>query len=226
MRLKIRRHHREGDTSTGLIPRALSRRWLIAAGLAVGALAVGIGVVVGGAAGDRVGSGFSPPAPQPPPAPAVPDATPGFVRFLDGRGRFSIDFPRDWKRLATPDAELLAARGRVASLLVRSVPLRFRVERRDLSKVEALTDEIVASGSKVKLLAESRQIELGGLPGYFYFYSFRDPKTRRRGTHSHYFLFQGTTMITIVLQALPDRYFERFVTDFDRIAASFRAAPR
>ncbi len=33
-------------------------------------------------------------------------------------------------------------------------------------------------------------------------------------------------MITIILQALPEKRFARFATDFDRIAASFRAAPR
>ncbi len=57
-----------------------------------------------------------------------------------------------------------------------------------------------------------------------YFYSSRDRETGRRGTHSHYFLFQGDTMITIVLQALPEKRFARFATDFDRIAASFRTA--
>ncbi len=195
-------------------------------------LAVAIGLVVGGTAGERVGSSVAPPASQAPREPASPDAPPeappGFVRFRDGQGRFSIAYPRDWARLATARSgvDLLATRARAASVLVRSLPLGARVDSSNLGAVEGLTDKIVASGSKVRLLAQSQRIELGGLPGYFYFYSFRDRETGRRGTHSHYFLFQGDTMITIVLQALPEKRFARFATDFDRIAASFRTAPR
>jgi hypothetical protein len=80
----------------------------------------------------------------------------------------------------------------------------------------------VASGKGVRLLAETRRIELGGLPGWFYFYTFRDGS--RRGVHSHYFLFQGSTMITLVFQALPADQFPRYAPTFDRIAGSFRAA--
>jgi hypothetical protein len=57
-------------------------------------------------------------------------------------------------------------------VLVRSLPLRFRVDRGNLGAVE------------------------------------------------------GLTRITIILQAFPEKRFARFATDFDRIAASFRAAPR
>jgi len=202
-------------------------RLLIAAGLVAAALAVALGTVFGGAAGERVGARLSPLSASPPPAPAAAAPPAGFTRF-SAPGRFSIDYPSDWRRLVTggPEVDLLATRGEAASVLVRTIALRVPIERRDLAKVRTLTDEIVASGREVRLLAEARRIELGGLPGYFYFYSFSDPRSDRRGTHSHYFLFRGDTMITIVLQALPERRFERFSTEFDRIAASFRAVSR
>lgn len=205
-------------------PRPLPLKWLVVA-VAVGAVAVTVGVILGGAAGSSVESGFAPPDSTSPRTPARSDAPPGYVRVGGGQGRFSIAHPADWTRLdsADPGVDLLVTKARTASLLARSFPLRFRVDRTNLPAAEGITDEIVRSGRRVRLLAQSRRIELGGLPGYFYFYTFRDRKTGRRGTHSHYFLFQGDTMITLVLQALPESEFRRFATVFDRIAASFRA---
>lgn len=224
MPVGIRRRPRETDSDNEPSSRALPRRWLIAGAVAAGALAVGIGLVVGGAAGERVGSGLSPPASQPPRAPAPPDAPPGFVRFRADGGLFSIAYPADWMRLDARDAnvELLVTGKRAASLLARAIPLRFRVDRRNLPAIKDLTDRIVASGRRVRLLAQERRVELGGLPGYFYLYSFRDD-SGRRGTHSHYFLFRGDTMITLVFQALPASRFDHFAPLFDRMASTFRA---
>ena len=211
--------------------RFLTRRWLVLAALVAAAAAVGIGVAIGGAAGERVGSSVPQPASPPPqrPAPASPadDPPPGFVRFRDDQGRFSIAYPADWTSLGAPggDVELLVTRRRAASLLARTIPLGLEVESRELPAVKRLTDRIVASGRQVRLLAESRRIELDGLPGWFYYYSFRDA-SGRRGTHSHYFLFQGRTLITLVFQALPADDFRRYATTFDRIAGTFRAAAR
>ncbi|CAA9508084.1 MAG: hypothetical protein AVDCRST_MAG45-1728 [uncultured Solirubrobacterales bacterium] len=209
-----------------------SRRWLIATAAVAAVVAVGVGLTIGGAAGERVGSGLPRPASQPPqpptptpaPGPAADEPPPGFVRFSDRQSRFSIAYPADWASLGTPSGgvDLLVTRERAASLLVRSLPLAFEVEARELPAARRLTDRIVASGRRVKLLAEVRRIELGGLPGWFYFYSFRDA-SGRRGTHSHYFLFRGSTLITLVLQALPAGDFPRYAPTFDAIAATFRA---
>ncbi len=209
--------------------RFITRRRLIVAGLVAAAAAVAIGVTIGGAAGTRVES--SVPKPASPagrqPAPAPSPTPPGFVRFRDDQGRFSIAYPADWevRRGATPDIELLVTKGRAASLLARSVPLAFEVEPAELPATKRLTDQIVASGKGVRLLAETQRIELGGLPGWFYFYVFRDG-SGRRGVHSHYFLFQGATMITLVFQALPADKFPRYAPTFDRSAGSFSAAKR
>ena len=42
------------------------------------------------------------------------------------------------------------------------------------------------------------------------------------GAHSHYFLFKGSTMISIIFQALPDGHFARLAPLFDRVAGSLR----
>jgi hypothetical protein len=206
--------------------RFATRRRLVIAALVAAAAAVAIGVTIGGAAGERVGSAVPQPA-SPPARKPAPAAPPGFVRFSDQQGRFSIAYPADWEARsgATGDIELLVTKGRAASLLVRSVPLAFAVEPAELPGAKRLTDGIVASGKGVRLLAEARRIELGGLPGWFYFYSFRDG-SRRGGTHSHYFLFQGATMITLVFQALPAENFPDYAPTFDRIATSFHAKAR
>jgi hypothetical protein len=74
----------------------------------------------------------------------------------------------------------------------------------------------------VKLLAEPTIVHQGGLPGYFYFYSFRDPATGVEGVHSHYFLFKGSTMISLVFQALPKDAFKGLADLYDDVIGSFR----
>ncbi len=205
--------------------RFLTRRWLIVAALVAAAAAVLIGVTIGGAAGERVESSVPRPAsPGQQPAPAASPTPPGFVRFRDEQGRFSIAYPADWKARSAPggDVNLLVTKGRGASLLVRSVPLAFEVEAREMPATKRLTDQVVASGKGVRLLAEARRIQLGRLPGWFYFYAFRDA-SGRLGTHSHYFLFDGSTMITLVFQALPAKDFARYAPTFDRIVRTFSA---
>ena len=72
------------------------------------------------------------------------------------------------------------------------------------------------------LKAEPTETEQGGLPGVYYLYTFRDPVSGLRGAHSHFFLFKGQTMISLVFQALPDGDFGRLAPLFDRVAGSLR----
>ena len=191
------------------------RKW-VAVGVAV-ALAAGIGVGVGLLILSAVSS-------DPPRRPA--DAPPpGFVRFRDPRVGFSLLYPSSWVRLEArdPDVVLIAAqRGGTASILVRTFPLRFTVNRETLGVGRALSDRVVASDRNVGLLARPTPITLGGLKGFFYFYAFRDERTRQRGIHSHYFVFEDRTMISMVLQSLPAEEFKRLAPLFDRIEGSFR----
>ncbi|HSZ30000.1 MAG TPA: hypothetical protein VK784_09630, partial [Pseudonocardiaceae bacterium] len=86
-----------------------------------------------------------------------------------------------------------------------------------------MTDKIVTSNKSVQLVTDPKQIELGGFPGFFYFYSFKDPTTGLEGAHSHFFLFNGKTMISMVFQTLPKEHFTESAKTFDQIAGSFHA---
>lgn len=172
-------------------------------------------------------------APDPAPPSASPSASPspsptapeGFVVYEDAEAGFSLAYPKTWNRLesADPQIRLIATPNQRDSLLVRVFQPGFAVTADNLHQARTLTDSLVDAGRGVKILAEPEQITLGGLPGYFYFYTFKDSETGKKGVHSHYFLFDGETMVTIVFQALPAPRFPRLAPVFDEIANSFRA---
>lgn len=147
----------------------------------------------------------------------------GFVRFRDREAGFAISYPRKWRRLPSEDAQvrLIVAGGR-ASLLVRAAPLGLRVRPANIDRAKRLTDRLVRSVEKVKLLRKAKRVQLGGLPGYLYLYTFRDKGTRELGAHAHYFVFRGEVMYTLIFQALPSTTFAGFAPLFDRISNTFR----
>lgn len=49
-----------------------------------------------------------------------------------------------------------------------------------------------------------------------------EPGSAGFAVHAHYFLFSGSTMHVLVLQALPDTEFTELAPTFDRIARSYR----
>lgn len=147
------------------------------------------------------------------------------VRFEGRQAAFSISYPEGWASRSSQDAqvELLAAHGPTASLLIRVVPLDFEVLPEALPRARVLTDRLVNRARNVRLLSRPQQIQLGGLPGLLYIYTFQDQSTGQTGAHAHYFVFQGAQMITLVFQALPADRLELLAPSFERIAASFRA---
>jgi hypothetical protein len=151
-------------------------------------------------------------------------ATPaGLVEFRRPQDGFALSYPSDWTRVpdADPRVALLAAKGSAYSFQVRVLELQAPIGPAQLPAAKQLTDQIVSSNKAVKLLTQ-QQITLGGLPGYFYFYTFTDPASGQTGAHSHFFLFKGSTMITLVFQALPAEAFRGGSATFDQIANSFQ----
>lgn len=208
-------------------------------GIALGAVVL---VAAGVFIGQRLSPGVAAPAatpssePSPDPtstpnpsaaetaAPTVPD---GFVTFSDPETGVQIAYPEDWDRFEVPDDEqvrLLASPNGRDSFLVRVVDLDVEVDADDGALMRAVADGIVTADESVELLAEPRQIDLAGLPGLFYFYSFEDEETGDRGAHSHYFLFRGETLFTLVFQALPADGFPELAPVFDQIAGTLRIA--
>jgi len=158
------------------------------------------------------------------PAAAPPGVPPGFTEFRSSQAGFAVSYPADWMRLQTADPQvvLIAARGPEVSFLVRVAELDVAIGPQELPAAKQLTDQIVTANESVELLAEPQPIELAGLPGYFYFYSFQDPGTGQRGAHSHLFVFKGQKLITLVFQALPAEQFRPAADTFDQITGSFR----
>jgi hypothetical protein len=170
-------------------------------------------------------------APASAPEPGI-DTTPGgFTRVRDDAAGVSIAYPRTWSRLRPPAGgpDLVAARGRAMSLLMRAsptgLPADLEVTAATLPIVRQLTDRLVRADRRVRLLEPPEAIELGGLPGYRYRYTFADAGGRR-GAHVHYFLFKaGGRMITLVLQALPAERLAGLTPLFESVAGTFRGRP-
>ncbi|MGI8407368.1 MAG: PsbP-related protein [Actinomycetota bacterium] len=161
------------------------------------------------------------------PSPVVtPSEVPSdFTRFNDRQAGFSIAYPKTWDKIdaADPQVRLVAAGPKGESMLVRAIRVGFDVKVEELDSVKTLTDKIVRSGEGVEILAGPTEIESGGIPGYFYFYSFKDEASGEQGAHSHYFLFEGRKMISIVFQVIPLEDFPAAAPVFDQIAASFQS---
>ncbi|MGH3977494.1 MAG: PsbP-related protein [Pseudonocardiaceae bacterium] len=192
-------------------------------------MAAGLGALGFGLGQRWMSQGGEPPPPAAAAASSSPDSPPrGFVEFRDEQAGFALAYPKDWARvqLDDPQVALLAVRSPQDYVQVRVLELDAPVGPQLLPDAKQLTGYIVQANQSVKLLAEPKRIELAGLPGYFYFYSFQDPASGQTGAHSHFFLFRGPTMISIVFQALPAERFPSLAPTFDQITGSFRLLPK
>jgi hypothetical protein len=148
------------------------------------------------------------------------------VAYQDPQGRFSVSYPQGWSlRTSTdPQVALLASAGPGSgsgdSMLVRVVSLPAPVDPAQLGEVKALTDRLL-QGSNVHVVV-ARPVQLAGLAGYYYLYTLGQPGSAGFAVHAHYFLFSGSTMHVLVLQALPDTDFTELAPTFDQVAHSYR----
>jgi len=158
-----------------------------------------------------------------------PPKTPGLAQFKDSKAGWSISYPKAWNRLESKDTDVVLVVSEKApeqntggSILARDLTLGAAVNDANLSAAKEVTDRIVTNGQGIQLLAQPTIIHQAGLPGYFYFYSFKEPTTGREGVHTHYFLFKGSTMISFVFQALPKENFQGLAHLYDEVIGSFR----
>ena len=100
----------------------------------------------------------------------------------------------------------------------------FRTTVENLPNIKAFTDGIVGS-NKSAVILKVQAININGMPGYYYLYTFTDPQTGGQGAHAHYFLFRGRNMYTVVFQAFPSDGFTRLSKVFDQMAESFNTRP-
>jgi hypothetical protein len=156
-------------------------------------------------------------------------ASSALVEFRDDKAGWAISVPKDWSRLQPKDADIAlvvsekpAEQNAGGSILARDLTLGGPVNDGNLAAAKEVTDKIV-TGDGIQHITEPTVIHQSGLPGYFYFYSFKDPASGQEGVHSHYFLFKGQTMISFVFQALPKDDFQRLANVYDAVIGSFRA---
>jgi hypothetical protein len=151
-----------------------------------------------------------------------------FAPFRSEQAGFELAYPTSWSKMNPPDPQilLLVAQGTQDSFLVRASELGAPVGPEQLPAAKRVTDQIVTANKTVQMIAEPKQITLGEFPGFVYFYSFKDPTSGQEGVHSHYFLFNGKTMISLVFQTLPKERFSASAPTFDKIISTFRAVKK
>jgi hypothetical protein len=152
----------------------------------------------------------------------------GLVEFRDDKAGWAISYPQAWNRLEAKDPDIAlvvsekpAEQNAGGSILARVLTLGAAVNDANLAAAKEVTDRIV-TGAGIQHITQPTVVHQAGLPGYFYFYSFKDPASGQEGVHSHYFLFKGSTMISFVFQALPKDDFQRLANVFDDVIGSFR----
>jgi len=205
----------------------------VAAAVVGGALVVGVSVIAGRGAVDSPKKAA---AANKAPVTTSPNAPGDLVEFRDEKAGWAISYPRSWNRLQSSDTNVVLVvsenspeHNTGGSILARDLVLDAPVDESKLSVAKAVTDRIVTGSEGIRLLAEPTVVHQGGLPGYFYFYSFKDPTTGQEGVHSHYFLFKGSTMISFVFQAVPKENFQALAHLYDEVIGSLRGevnAPR
>jgi hypothetical protein len=148
------------------------------------------------------------------------------VRFDDDLTKVSIDYPSAWKRLALPAKEpdvalLVASPDDAASLRIRAAAVGIdNVTRKTLPILRKFTDGLLATDSRITQLVAPVPVDLGGLLGYRYRYTFGSGGTG--GAHDHYFLFKDGALIQLVFQAVPATRLPNFAPEFDSIARTFK----
>ncbi|HET9257738.1 MAG TPA: hypothetical protein VFO16_21415 [Pseudonocardiaceae bacterium] len=160
--------------------------------------------------------------------PAAKALPAGFSKYSSDQAGFEVAYPSTWTKLSPKDPQvlLLASQGTQDTVLIRASELPEAVGPQQLPAARQVTDKLVTANKSVQMITEPKQIELGGLPGFFYFYSFKDANSGQEGAHSHFFLFNGKTMISMVFQTLPRERFASTAPTFDKIAASFHAVKK
>jgi hypothetical protein len=148
--------------------------------------------------------------------------TPPPSRFVSSQAGITLTYPATWARLRSRDPQVLlvAALSPSTSLSLRASKSQLKnVTARTLPVVKELTDDLIGADRRANLLTAAEPIEVGGLPGYRYRYTYTT-KDGGTGAHVHYFLFKHDLLLQLVFQALPAAALTQREPTFDRIAGS------
>lgn len=163
-------------------------------------------------------------APQNPDAPAAADgAAANLTEFRSEEHGIAFDYPENWAKLQHPEPEVLlvASEGPLATVQLRAVDIQVPIGKEQLPQARELTDHIVGANESAQLRVEPTPIERGGMPGYWYLYTFKD-ETGAEGAHSHFFLFKENMMFSLVFETIPADQFHVSAQKFDQVVDSIR----
>jgi hypothetical protein len=147
------------------------------------------------------------------------------VRFKDEVSKVSIAYPGSWKLLPVPtgepDVALRIGLDNTAVMQMRSSEVGFEgVTTKTLHIVRKFTDSLLADDPRVRLAKAPDAVDLGGVPGYRYRYTFGSGTDS--GAHDHYFLFKDKRMIQLVFETASQDRLTALEPGFQRIAATFQ----
>lgn len=156
-----------------------------------------------------------------------------FTEFIHEPTGIALSYPSTWFRQDIkgdnpqgllivsdkPKEDLLSA-GTTNILLLSAAELRSPVGEQELDAAKAELDQHVGAEESARLLVAPQKLTVGGMPGWWYFYSFKDEVTGQTGAHSHFFLFKGTTLFSLVYQTVPLEKFQESAPVFDGINGS------
>lgn len=148
---------------------------------------------------------------------------PGMVTSTDDETRFRINFPGSWatRKTGGADVRLVAGPGGGNLMSVRVVSLDTGAGGPPTpAGIKPYLDTIVNEPGVTVL--QQNQTQIGGLPGWYYVYSFTDPATKQQGVHAQYFALRGSQLYSIVFQALPASDFGRLAPTYQQIANSIQ----
>lgn len=194
----------------------VNRKWMV-----VAAAAAILALVIG----SKVGRSIIPSSAESKVAPK-----PTQTRFNDRANGLSLSYPSNWARLRSRDPQ-----ARLVAALSPAVSLSMRVSKTELddvtprtvtlAAVRQFTDDLLGADYRAKLLSEPEPIQIGGLVGYRYRYSYTGAGNKA-GAHLHYFLFKHHKIVQLVFQVLPATALAKYETAFNAIAGTMASTGR
>lgn len=191
----------------------------------------GSGVVTGGTSPTTTVAGLRPGSDSTIPGTTLPESE--FTTYTDDDAGFSLRYPKSWDRYGSkdPNDHLIAAEPPTAGeqpgngVIVRLFRTEVPTTSDNLQNIRAFTDGVVGDVPSATVLQRALEINIDGMPGYFYLYTFTDETTGREGAHGHFFLFRGRKAYQVIVEAIPAEGYARLAPLFDQITDSFKSEP-
>ncbi|MGQ0464814.1 MAG: hypothetical protein ACT4QG_05800 [Sporichthyaceae bacterium] len=152
-------------------------------------------------------------------APVASQTTVGYQGYRDPAAGFALEYPPGWRSEAIPGGVLFRVGGQDA-VSVKRTTLAKPVDASNVADLRAVTDAVLGAPEVGLEVLEATPTTLAGLPAVQYLYTFDAGGVR--GVHTHWFAFSGTSMYTLVFQAVPDSRLSVLAPVFDAVVASFR----